>query len=143
MPGGGFEEGATPVNEELTRRLERRRSAVSRDAVSTVRSEFRKVLAGFLLHVLFAAAVVWTHRSGGLSALLPDVQPEMMEAGLAIGSLLFGLLCWSATYRVARDSGSKAPVLWTLAMMVPGLNVVTLGLMTLVVGEFGRKRALR
>lgn len=127
------------TSEELTRKLERRRSAHTRDVVGSARRELRKVLAGLVLHVAFAAAALETQRTGGVATHLPAVQPALMVAGLAIVSLLAGVLCWSATYRVARDAGSAWPVAWTIAMMVPGLNVLAAGMLILVVGELARK----
>ncbi|MBK7975930.1 MAG: hypothetical protein IPK07_22555 [Deltaproteobacteria bacterium] len=127
------------MSEELTRKLERRRNAHTRDVVGGARRELRKVLAGLVLHVGFAAAAFATYRVGGLSPLLPSVQPSLMVAGLAIVSLLAGVWCWSAGYRVARDAGSTWPAVWTFAMMVPGVNVVAVGLLILVVGELARK----
>lgn len=129
------------MREELTRKLQRRRSARNRNAVDSARRELRKVLAGLVVHVAFAAAAVETHRVGGVAWELPAVQPELMVAGLAIVSLLSGVACWSASYRVARDAGSAWPAAWTLAMMVPGVNVVTAGLLMLVVGQLARKDA--
>jgi len=125
--------------EELTRKLERRRSAHTRDVVAIARRELRKVLAGLVMHVAFAAAALETQRVGGVATYLPTVQPVLMGAGLAIVSLLAGVLCWSATYRVARDAGSAWPVAWTLAMMAPGINVLAAGMLILVVGELARK----
>ena len=79
------------MSEELTRKLERRRNAHTRDVVGGARRELRKVLAGLVLHVGFAAAAFATYRVGGLSPVLPSVQPSLMVAGLAIVSLLAGV----------------------------------------------------
>lgn len=127
------------MSDELTRKLERRRIAAVRDVVGSARRELRKVLAGLVLHVALGAAAYQTHRLGGVASPLPEVQPELMVAGLAIASLLAGAWCWSATYRVARDASSTWPAAWTLAMMVPGANVIAAGLLVLIVGELARK----
>ena len=64
------------MSEELTRKLERRRNAHTRDVVGGARRELRKVLAGLVLHVGFAAAAFATYRTGNEVIFCSPVQPQ-------------------------------------------------------------------
>lgn len=50
----------------------------------------------------------------------------LMQLGLVAVALAFTVLMLIQVYRLTRAMGSKVPVLWLLAMLVPCLNLITL-----------------
>ncbi len=127
------------MNEELTRKLERRRASQRADAVANVRSEHRKLAAWFALQWLFAIAAVLAFRSP--APLFDAVEPRLAAGALAAVSMMFALAGLGAGVRVARALGSRATLLWAIVLFVPGLNLLGFAALSMLVSEHLRKGA--
>lgn len=94
-----------------------------------VASSFRALLIWYgcnLLAVLASRALGgFTERSLQLDKLLV-LWLLLMQLGLVAVALAFTVLMLIQVYRLTRAMGSKVPVLWLLAMLVPCLNLITL-----------------
>ncbi len=125
------------MNEELTRKLERRRTTQRTDSLASLRAEQRRLAVWFALQWLVAIAALLAFQSPAL--LFDAVEPRLAGGALAAVSIMFALAGLGAAVRVARAVGSRATVLWAAAMFVPGLNLLTFALLSLVASEFRRK----